>query len=87
MRKRQSNERQLGRKTVDNTHQTHTAVKVGAGIAARMRLLVLMIMMTEVSDRRVLLVLTIRTHGRCSCLQRYDRHQKECHQDSHDAGV
>lgn len=83
MRQRQSNEIGFRRKTEDQTGLAHTAIRISAGVTIRVHLFVLMIMMTNVLGHRIMLVLTIRTHGRRSCLQRHHSDQNDGDECSH----
>lgn len=87
MGRRQSNEREFGREAKDQTGLTHSAVWIGTVRVLRMRFLVLVIVMANMLGHRVLLMLAIGTHRRCSRLQRHHSNQNEGNEGSHDAEV
>lgn len=87
MERRQSNESELGRQAKDQTGLTHSAVWIRTVRVFGMRFLVLVIVMANMLGHRVLLMLAIGTHRRCSGLQRHDSDQNEGNEGSHDVGV
>jgi hypothetical protein len=61
----------------------HAAVKIGAAVSVLLRFLVLMIMVTDMLGHRIMLMLTVRTHRRCSCLQGHHGDQHKRKEGSH----
>ena len=85
MRKGQGDQSEFGEQSKDHTDMAHAAVKIGTGIIVLLGFLVLMIMMTHMRGHRIMLVLAIRTHRRCSCLQGQHGDQQKTEEGSHAA--
>ena len=83
MRKGHGDQREVGEQSEDHTDMAHAAVKIGTGIIVLLGFLVLMIMMTHMRGHRIMLVLAIRTHRRCSCLQGQHGDQDKTEEGSH----
>jgi len=83
VRKGQSDQVEFGEQSEDHTDMAHAAVKIGAGVSVLLRFLVLMIMMADMLGHRIVLMLTVRTHRRCSCLQGHHGDQHKRKEGSH----
>ena len=85
MRKGQGDQSEFGEQSEDHSDMAHAAVKIGTGVIVLLGFLVLMIMMTHMRGHRIMLVLAIRTHRRCSCLQGQHGDQQKTEEGSHAA--
>jgi hypothetical protein len=83
MRKGQGDQSEFGEQSEDHSDMAHAAVKIGTGVIVLLGFLVLMIMMTHMRGHRIMLVLAIRTHRRCSCLQGQHGDQQKTKEGSH----
>ena len=83
VRKGQGDQIKFGEQPEDHTNMAHAAVKIGTGIIVLLGFLVLMIMVTDMLGHRIMLMLTVRTHRRCSCLQGHHGDQHKRKESSH----
>jgi hypothetical protein len=83
VRKGQGEQIEFGEQSEDHADMAHAAVKIGAEVSVVLRFLVLMIMMTDMLGHRIMLMLTVRTHCRCSCLQGHHGDQHKSKEGSH----
>ena len=83
VRKGKGDEIELEGQSKDRAYLAHAAVKIGAGISVLMCFLVLVIVMANMLDHRIMLMLTVRTHRRCSCLQGHHGDQHKSKEGSH----
>jgi hypothetical protein len=61
----------------------HAAVEVRAGICILLRFFMLMVMVADMLDHRIMLMLTVRTHRRCSSLQGHHGDQHKSKEGAH----
>ena len=83
VRKGQGEQIEFGEQSEDHADMAHAAVKIGAAVSVLLRFLVLMIMVTDMLGHRIMLMLTVRTHRRCSCLQGHHGDQHKRKESSH----
>jgi hypothetical protein len=62
---------------------THAAVKIATGVPILLCFFVIVIMMTDMLDHRIMIMLTVRAHRRCSYLQGHHGDQDKGKQGSH----
>jgi hypothetical protein len=83
VRKSEGDQVKFGEQSEDHTDMAHAAVEVGAGICILLRFFVLMVMVADMLDHRIMLMLTVRTHRRCSSLQGHHGDQHKGKEGSH----
>ena len=69
MRKGEGDQIELGGQSKDRADLAHAAVKIGTGVSVLLRFFVMVIVMADMLDHRIMIMLTVRAHRRCSCLQ------------------
>lgn len=84
VRRREGDKVEIGEQSEDHADVAHTAVEIRAGICVLLRFFVLMIMMADMLDHRIMLMLTVRTHRRCSSLQGHHGDQQKSKKGSHE---
>jgi len=82
--KSEGNKVEVGELSEDHADMAHAAVEIRAGICVLLRFFVLMIMMADMLDHRIMLMLRVRTHRRCSSLQGHHGDQQRSKKGSHE---
>jgi hypothetical protein len=83
VRKSEGDEDEVGEQSEDHADMAHAAVEVRAGICVLLCFFVLMVMVANMLDHRIMLMLTVRTHRRCSSLQGHHGDQHKRKEGSH----
>ncbi len=83
VRKSEGDEDEVGEQSEDHADMAHAAVEVRAGICVLLCFFVLMVMVADMLDHRIMLMLTVRTHRRCSSLQGHHGDQHKRKEGSH----
>jgi hypothetical protein len=83
VRKSEGDKVEVGEQSEDHADMAHAAVEVRAGICILLRFFMLMVMVADMLDHRIMLMLTVRTHRRCSSLQGHHGDQHKRKEGSH----
>lgn len=76
---------EFGEQSEDHADVAHAAIEIRARVSVLLRFLVLMIMVANMLDHRIMLMLTVRTHRRCSSLQGHHGDQQKGNESTHAA--